>query len=338
MVDAVIVALGRWGRRLVDSVQENGNPKGSKLRFTRAVVRTPTPSADYATSQDLKLGTSFEAALADRSVQAVVLATPHDLHPAQIAAAAQAGKHVFVEKPIAFRLADAEAAVRSVRERKLVLGVGYNRRYLPAIVHLKRRIADRSLGELVHLEGNFSNNSGLKYHSGMWRAEEKGPRAALTAMGVHIMDTFICLCGPIRAVRTMSVHRTMPVAVDDAVSVDVHFRNGASGVLSTLLVTPRNFRVQVFGTAGWAHLRDEHLLDECGESGVPESRTYEVVDTIRLELEAFADAIEGRGSYTVTPADALHGAAVLEAILESADRSGQWIDVAWSSLEREGTP
>src|SRR5258705_4593541 len=114
------------------------------------------------------------------------------------------------------------------------------------MAELKRAIAERALGTLVHLEGNFSNASGLKYHQGMWRAAEGGPKSALTAMGVHILDAFINLCGPIESVRTTSVRRAMPVAVDDAVSVNVRFRNGASGYLSTLLTSPRQWRVSRF--------------------------------------------------------------------------------------------
>jgi len=332
MIEAAIVGLGRWGRRLVDAVQDNGAPKGARLRFTRAAVRTAAKAADFTAAQRLKVG-SFEDALADDSVRAIVLATPHELHAGQIAAAAKAKKHVFVEKPLAFSLQDAEAAMAAVRAHRLVLAVGYNRRYLPAVADLKRAIAEKALGMLVHLEGNFSNPSGLKYGQGMWRAAEGGAKGAMTAMGIHVLDAFINLGGPIESVRATSVRRAMPVAVDDAVSVNVRFRSGASGYLSTLLTTPRHWRLQVFGSAGWAHMRDEHLLERCGESGVPEQKTYETVDTVRLELEAFADAIDGRGAYAVTPAEALNGAAALEAILQSAAAGGEQVAVQPSSLD-----
>ena len=200
------------------------------------------------------------------------------------------------------------------------------------MAQLKRAIDAKAHGSLVHLEGNFSNASGLKYHAGMWRAAESGPRSALSAMGVHIMDMFIHLAGAIEAVRTASVRCAMPVAVDDAVSVNLRFQSGASGYFSTLLSTPRQFRLQVFGTAGWAHMRDEHLLERCGESGVPEETVHAPVDSVRLELESFADAIDGRGAYAVTPAEALHGAAVLEAILDSAAAGGGWSAVKFSPL------
>ncbi len=327
MINAAIVGLGRWGRRLVDSVQKDGAPIGSKLRFSRAVVRTPANAKDYAAGQKLILTSSLEDALSDRSIDAIVLATPHDEHPSQIVAAASAKKHVFVEKPLAFKRAEAEAAVLSTQKNDVVLAVGYNRRFLPAARKLKEEIAKGSFGNLLRLEGNFSNNSGLNYREGMWRATESGVKAALSAMGVHILDFFIHLCGPIDSVRTTSTRRSMPVDADDVVCVNLTFKNGALSTLSTMLTTPRQWRIQIFGTSQWAHMRDEHLLDLCGSSGVVETHNFEIVDTLRLELEAFADAISSRIAYAISPAEALHGVAALEAILESAANGGTLVVV-----------
>lgn len=333
MINAAIVGLGRWGRRLVDSVQQDGLPLGSKVRFSRAVVRTIAPARNYAASQKLALTSSIDDALADKSVDAVVLATPHAQHPSQIIAAAEANKHVFVEKPLAFSLTDAEAALSYAKRKNVTLGVGYNRRFLPATRKLKDDIAAGSFGDLLRLEGNFSNDSGLSFREDMWRASESGAKAALSAMGVHILDVFIHLFGSIDKVRTTSIRRSIPVAADDVVSVDLTFENGAMGALSSLLATPRLWRIQVFGTLQWAHMRDEHLLDICDRSGSVEARSFELVDTVRLELEAFADAISGKNSYPVSAAEALHGTAVLEAMLESAAKGGALVAVPRVSAE-----
>ena len=138
MLNAAIIGLGRWGRRLVDSVQEYGAPKSDKIHFKRAVVRTLESHREYAASQQLSLGDSLRDALNDRSINAVVLATPHLLHPEQIVAAAKAGKHIFVEKPLALGFSEATAAISAANEAKVVVGVGFNRRYLPAAERLKQ--------------------------------------------------------------------------------------------------------------------------------------------------------------------------------------------------------
>jgi predicted dehydrogenase len=327
MIDAAIIGLGRWGRRLVDSVQDHGTPKGNRIRFKRAVVQTITNYRDYAADQGLTLSGSLEDALTDRSIDAVVLATPHLLHPEQIIAAAKARKHIFVEKPLALRLADAEAAVSAAKDANVVLAVGYNRRFLPAAEKLKGLLADGRFGALLHIEGNFSNDSGLNYKAGMWRASEGGPQSAMTAMGVHTLDLFIHLFGPIESVRTTSTRRASPVDVDDVVFVNLKFRNGATGSLSTMLSTPRQWRVQVFGTSLWAHMRDENLLDLSATGQPLEVNTFDPVDTVRLELESFAAAVGGGNAYRVPTDDALHGVAALEAILESAASNGSLVSV-----------
>jgi predicted dehydrogenase len=318
MINAAIAGLGRWGRRLVDSVQENGMPKGNAIVFKRGVSGTYESARAYAQQQHLALGTSYDEILADPIIDAVVLATPHDLHVPQIVAAARAGKHVFVEKPLSLSKVAAETVVAAMQEAKLVLAVGHNRRFLPATRALKSLVADGGLGTLIHLEGNFSGNFGLAYKPGMWRSKETGAAGAMTAMGIHVLDMFIHLAGPIDRVSTSGIRRAVAVDMDDAVSVNLHFRSGASGYLSTLLATPRQWRIQAFGTTAWAHMRDHHLLDICGKDAVPRLTSFEPVDELRLELEAFAAATRGAARYPVSPEEAVHGIAVLEAVLRSA--------------------
>jgi predicted dehydrogenase len=117
------------------------------------------------------------------------------------------------------------------------------------------------------------------------------------------------------------------VDVDDVVLVNLRFRNGATGSLSTMLSTPRQWRVQVFGTSQWAHMRDENLLDLSSTGHPIESKTFDPVDTLRLELESFAAAIGGGEAYKVSTSDALHGVAALEAILDSAANAGSLVPV-----------
>ena len=142
MIDAAIVGLGRWGRTLVEAVQG----KSDRLRFTRAVSRDPDRLRDEATRYQLELVGGLEAVLADPGIDAVVLASPHSLHCQQIIAAAAAGKAVFCEKPLTLTKADAERAIRACREAGVVLGVGTDKRFFPAVGELLRLAKN---GELV---------------------------------------------------------------------------------------------------------------------------------------------------------------------------------------------
>src|ERR1700730_16513342 len=106
MIDAAIVGLGRWGKTLVEAVQ--GNSEG--LRFTCAVSRDPDQHRDFAAQHRLELVGGIEPVLADRNIEAVVLATPHSLHCEQIIAVAAARKAVFCEKPLKRRAPSRPAA------------------------------------------------------------------------------------------------------------------------------------------------------------------------------------------------------------------------------------
>src|SRR5260221_12125850 len=95
MIPAAIVGLGRWGGSFVTAMQGHGD----RLRFVRAVDVAPHAAREFAASHGLPLGSDYAEVLADAGVRAVVLATPHSLHPDQVVAAAPAGKPGFLEKP-----------------------------------------------------------------------------------------------------------------------------------------------------------------------------------------------------------------------------------------------
>ena len=153
MINAAIVGMGWWGKTLVESVQGSSDV----IRFVAGATRTPSPELTaFAEAQKLNLVPSFEALLADPKVDAVVLATPHSLHPQQVIAAAAAGKHVFCEKPFALTKADAEAAVKATQKAGVTLGLGYNRRFHPEMTKLRERIRTGDLGTILHIEATMT--------------------------------------------------------------------------------------------------------------------------------------------------------------------------------------
>ncbi len=152
MIKAALVGTGDWGQRLVTSVQG----KSELIRFTAAVTRTPAKAAGFALQHALTLHDDYRRVLADPTIDAVVLATPHSQHGRQVIDAAEAGKPVFVEKPFTLDKASAAAAVEACRRRGVVLAFGHNRRFLPAVQALKRMVEEGRIGKLLQVKGNFS--------------------------------------------------------------------------------------------------------------------------------------------------------------------------------------
>ncbi len=331
MIRAAVVGLGWWGKTLVESVQES-----DVVRFTRAATRTVSPEVTaFTAAQGLELAESFEALIADPDVDAVVLATPHSLHARQVIAAADAGKHVFCEKPFALRRSEAESAVEAVRRARVVLGLGYNRRFHPEMSRLRELIRSGGLGTVLHLEATMTFANSLLLKPDQWRASrDDTPCGGLTPMGVHAIDGMIDLCGPIGHVFCQSFRRVVEIDADDTTSVLFRMQEGMSGYLGTMTATGPGFSFQVFGSKGWVRLegmthvagasseeRRTRLFGTCkfqpakGEAEIWQAEAYDVT---RAALEAFARAASGGAEYPISLEEMVHGAAVTEAIVRSA--------------------
>jgi len=341
MIRAAIVGLGGWGQNLVASVQG----KSDAIRFTAGATRTPEKSRAFADAHGFPLHDRYEKVLADPAIDAVVLATPHSLHAGQIIAAAQARKHVFVEKPFALALGDARAAVHACAKNKLTLAIGYNWRFQPALMEIKSMLVDGRLGKLLHIEGNFCGPSVYRFGREHWRqSREEGPAGGMTGRGVHLVDAMICLSGRIESVYAQSSRAVRDFGLDDTTSMLFRFQSGATGYLGTVIATAETWRLQVFGASGWAEVGDvEHLatlrLKVCTIDREnlhlhrrPKVTTFPETSTERAELEHFAQAAMARRALAAAGGDELHGVAVLEAILESA-RDGARVRVARTEIE-----
>jgi predicted dehydrogenase len=304
VVNAAMVGLGRWGRSLLDSVAGNSG----RIRFTA--------TADPAE------GTHLADLLRDDAIQAVVLATPHSLHREQAIAAAQAGKHVFCEKPLALAAADAQAMLDACRRAAVVLAVGHNRRFWPAMRALKRIVETGELGELLHIEGHNSNENSNRVTGGWRTSPAESPGGGFTGAGLHALDAMIMLCGAVRSVQAQLVTHRDAIPPLDAMSALYRFANGASGTLATVRATPFYWRVHAFGAKGSAEVLGEtELLLRL--SGKPLQRiSLEPVDSLRAELEAFADAVEGRAPYPIAPEQMLATVIAFEATVKALRAAG----------------
>ena len=322
MINAAIVGLGRWGQILVDSVQGTSD----LIRFTRGVTRTPAKAAAFCDGHGIALGDDYEAALTDAEIDAIVLATPHTRHVDQIRAAAAAGKHVFCEKPFTLTAEDASAAIDTLAAANLKVGVGHNRRFSPNMRELKRVIEAGTLGDLVHIEGQFSAN--MAPAAGTWRdSRAESPAGGMTSLGIHLIDSYIYLMGRIADVQTLSKRVAIPYDIDDTTSVLMNFDAGPTGYLGTIAASASLWQVRVFGTQGWAeavgHDRFECMMAD-GSTDRKEYPGYEYpgMATVKDELEAFARNVTGDAEPAVTPDEIVHGVAVMEAIFRSDDREG----------------
>jgi predicted dehydrogenase len=324
MLRAAICGPGHWGTRLIEAV----HGKSGKIAFTTAVTRNPAGRMDLQQRFGLALTSDYAAVLSDASIGAVVLATPHSQHGAEIEAAARAGKHIFVEKPFTLTRADAERAIAACRAAGVALHVGFNRRYAPAYQAMLQRIAAGEIGLVRHIEGHFSGPATYQTEPGNWRSNQtESPGGAMTARGVHVLDSMLHIAGPVDSVFAFSERLQHEIDVDDTTACTLRFANGATGVLATLHAASAFYRIHVFGSTGALEMRGETELTFSDLDGNGERLTYSALDKERAELEDFADAVAAGVKFVIAPEEIVNGVAATEAVAASA-RTRQPVAIA----------
>jgi len=248
MINAAIVGLGWWGKTLVESAANS-----DAIRFVAGTTRTAGPEVEaFAKKHGFRLLSNYDAVLADPEINAVVLATPHSMHGAQVIAAAAAKKHVFCEKPFTLTKREADDAVAAVRRAGVTLALGYNRRLHPEMIKLRDMIRAGELGTILHVEATMTFPNVLFINPSHWRADKsETPCGGLMPMGVHAIDGMIDLCGPIDHVFAQSFRRAATIDADDTTSILLRMKEGMSGYLGTMTTTGPGFSFQVFGSKGW---------------------------------------------------------------------------------------
>ena len=321
MLRAAVIGLGRWGRRISEALQGS-----DRLRVVHGVELDPEPAREFAASMGFRLTTAYEEALENPEVEAVILATPPSQHEAQVLAALAAGMQIFCEKPFTPTQESAARVLAACAEAGVVVGSGFERRYDPALVELRRLAAAGAIGTVLHLEANYSHNKMGVVPDGHWRADRReGPHPGMVGQGIHLVDLFLQIAGPVDEVFVYTARRVREFEAGDVVSTQMRFRDGTTGAFAASVITPFYGRVAALGDRGWIETSEDLYVYEGahtrlrmrGEEGEPSERSFEPIDTVRLNLEAWAEAVEGGAAYPIRPEDIVGTVGVLEAMSRS---------------------
>ncbi len=318
MIRAASIGLGWWGKVLANSI------KGSdKIKITAATTRTLSNIEGFCQEIGAKVAPDYASILADPDIDAVILATPHSKHREQIEQAVGAGKHVFVEKPIALKPADAQASFDAAAKSGKLLAVGLNRRFHPNYIRLKNDVENR-IGTIVHIEASMSASGVWNYAPDSWRStREETPAGGMTGLGIHVVDQMIDLAGPMKTITAQALKPLGIGPLDEVTSAVMAFKSGPTATLMTSIATCFYYSFRVFGENGCAELRERDLSEYIFHPRQGERETHTKTDFSmeRAELEAFSDAIERGGNYPVSAQQAVQGIAVLDGIVRSAEEN-----------------
>jgi predicted dehydrogenase len=276
---------------------------------------------------------SYEEALVE-GVEGVILTSPNDQHDRQILAAVAAGKHVFCEKPLSLTAEGARTSVAACQAAGLVLGVGHERRFEPAILRLRQMLDAGELGTIMHAEMAFSHNKLTHLDATSWRTSKAmAPAAGMTQMGIHLTDLLISFFGRVKSVAAVTASRSLGWETGDVVSVQLQFEEGMTATLQAILDTPHFLRTHVFGNKMWVEIRNATHPDtpggavtmECYRSMEDtETLGFDWTDSVTANLEAWAAAMAGEAEYPYSAFELVHNIEVLDAIIRSAE-TGQMV-------------
>lgn len=311
------VGLGWWGAVLARAVRQAGGAE-----VVTGFARSAAARESFAVEMGCAPAPSLQHVLEDPGVDALLVATPHSTHLDLIRAAAAAGKHVFVEKPLALSVSEGRMAIRAAEEAGVVLQVGHNRRRAPAMRRLRGLVDDGSIGTISMLESNLSTPMGLEVRDG-WRTDRaESPLGGLTALGVHMIDNLIYLAGPAVAVSAMTRRTLARNSTDDVAMLCIEFEGGALGHVGTSVVVPKLCITAVHGDLSSAHSEEEGqrlFIQRVGESERREVPDVAGPDSIVDQMAEFVRCVRDGQPPEVGGRQALEVVAVVEAAILSAD-------------------
>jgi predicted dehydrogenase len=320
-----IVGIGWWGGLLTESARASG-----LAEVVACYARNGEARAAFADKYGCRAVGALDEMLGDPEIDGVLLATPHSTHADLAVQVAEAGKHVFVEKPLALTVADSRRAGEAAARAGVVLQVGQNRRRQPANRRIKAMIDEGELGAVLQLEGMHSSPGGHKPELPEWRSDPvECPFGGMTALGVHTVDTFNYFVGPAKRLTAFSARIEGFIRLDEATSVTIEYERGPIASINTTYFAPPIVSLSVYGSdsAVWNEDDGKRLFTQARGEPSRVEREIETLDTITDEMAEFARCIR-EGARPETGVDeAVEVAAVLEAIGRSID-AGCAVDVA----------
>jgi predicted dehydrogenase len=319
------LGMGWWSDVLADAMKRS--PQFEIVScYTRSTDKRQAFSKKYGCAE----AASYDAILADKSVEAVINTTPNNVHLETTRAAAQAGKHVFLDKPIANTVADGRAITEACRKAGVVLALGYQRRKESHFRWVRQKIDDGTFGKLVNAEANISRDRLGKIDLSSWRYTAEGmPGGVMLQIGIHYSDVLEYLMGPVKAVSGRLAQLVLPGDNPDVASLVMEHESGALSTLNASYASASEYYcMNIYGKEASAYY-DLHQGLRFLRRGTERSEPVAVEknDTIREELEEFAGAARGRGKPEMGGEASTRSLAVLRAGIQSA-REGRRVEVA----------
>jgi predicted dehydrogenase len=319
------LGIGWWSDVLADAVR-----RSDLIDLVACYTRSEDKRRAFASKYECRAAVSYENILADDTIEAVLNTTPNGAHLETVAMAAAAGKHVFLDKPIANTVAEGSEIARICDAAGVVLALGYQRRREQQFRWIKAEIDAGRFGRLVQADANISRDRLGKIDLGSWRYQAAGmPGGVMLQIGIHYVDVLEMLLGPVKRVSGMSAQLVLPGDNPDVAAMMLEHDSGAvSNLTASYASAGEYYMLNVYGkeASAFYDLFNGLRHFKRGEAG-PRAVAIEANDTIREELEEFVRCVRDGGRPETDGWWATRNLAVVRAGVKSA-REGRAVEVA----------
>ncbi|MFB3892148.1 MAG: Gfo/Idh/MocA family protein [Phycisphaerae bacterium] len=297
-MNVAIVGCGNIGRKRAKALGKAKLVACSDVILDKAKALAATAAGAEAVSD-------WRAAVERKDVEAVIVATTHDMLSPVTLAAARAAKHVLVEKPAGRTVAEIDPLIEAAKRYGVLVRVGFNHRYHPAVLKAREIVASGALGEMMFLRGRYGHGGRIGYDK-EWRADPKiSGGGELIDQGVHLIDLARLFLGDIVHVEGFAHTYYWKMPVDDNAFLLLRTADDKAALLHASCTEWKNmFSLEIYGKGGKLDISGlggsygtERLTfyRMLPEMGPPETTSWEYPMGDRswsLELEEFLDDIQ----------------------------------------------
>jgi predicted dehydrogenase len=319
------LGIGWWSDVLADAAKRSG-----MIDIVACYTRSDDKRRAFAAKYGCRAAPSYEDILRDDTIEAVINTTPNSVHLETTRMAAEAGKHVFLDKPIANTVAEGNAIARVCEQHGIVLALGYQRRRESHFRWIRSEIEAGHFGRLVQAEANISRDRLGKIDLSSWRYQAVGmPGGVMLQIGIHYVDVLEMLIGPVKRVSGAAAQLVLPGDNPDVAGLLLEHESGAVSTLSASYASASEFyMLNVYGKDASAYY-DLFAGLRTLKRGEARPRTVPIAanDAIREELEEFVHCVRHGGRPETDGWWATRNLAVLRAGVRSA-RERRAVDVA----------
>ncbi|WP_165998019.1 Gfo/Idh/MocA family oxidoreductase [Bacillus sp. Cs-700] len=279
----------------------------------------------------------FEELIANDSVDVINICTPSGFHADLAVKAANAGKHLVVEKPIALTLQDSQKIIDVCKENNVKLSVVHPNRFRPVMIEIKELMNQGKLGKLSHANATVRWNRNQEYYNqAPWRGTKSLDGGVLMNQAIHNLDLILWLMGDVEEVYSMSATRLRDIEAEDVSTGVVRFRNGSLGVIeAATTIYPQNLEetISLFGETGSVKIggRNATFIEHINIKDLDDQESNTLIEKIKADpfgkpghqwiIEDMVKAIVEDRSPVVTGEDGKKALSLVLALYESSDQN-----------------